>query len=132
MSINPTDAQMAAFAAAGLDTPIHMLNLLKFRDTAFYRDHPDEPARTGREAYALYSKATFPLIEKHGGRVVWHGRPDVLVIGEGEKWDSALIIEYPTGQAFFDMVQSDAYMATHYHRLAAMESMKLIRCEPAS
>lgn len=128
MSINPTRDQMAAFAAAGLDRPIQMLNLLKFRDTAYYRDHPEEPPRTGREAYALYSKATFPLVQKHGGRVVWQGKPEVLVIGEGEAWDLALIIEYPTGQAFLDMIGSKAYMADHYHRLAAMESMKLIRC----
>ena len=44
-----------------------MLNLLKFRATADYSDHPDETTCSGEEAYQRYSPLALPCVESVGG-----------------------------------------------------------------
>lgn len=53
-SLEPTEAQLAAFAAADQTQPIAMLNLLKFRDKAEYTDGRDAKGLSGQDAYGLY------------------------------------------------------------------------------
>lgn len=56
------------------------------------------------------------------------GTAPAYVIGDGEKpwWDAILIVEYPTPQAFADMVTTDEYAKVHQHRAAALERGDLI------
>ena len=50
-----------------------------------------------------------------------------IVIGdEAEDWDEVLVVEYPSRDAFFDMVTNPDYMATTHHRTAALERSALI------
>ncbi len=103
----------AAFAArAGEDSPVVMLNLLRFK--------PDG----GRERYAEYGAAVTPLLEKAGARVVYLGQPAQPLLGEGG-WDSVLLVEYPTRQAFLDMISSAEYQAIGYLRTEALEHGEL-------
>jgi len=50
------------------------------------------------------------------------------VIGDSERpwWDVILIVEYPSPQAFIDMVTDPAYAEAHEHRAAALERGDLI------
>lgn len=110
----------AAFVArAGDGTPVVMLNLLAFR--------PDG----GRERYEEYGEAVGPLLEKVGGRMVFLGQPAAALLGEGA-WDLVVLVEYPTRQAFLDMIGSDEYQAIAHLRTEALTNGELHPMNPAS
>jgi hypothetical protein len=48
-AVYPNEEQLARFGQAGPDGPIDMINLLKFRDKAEYKDGRDSQL-TGRQA----------------------------------------------------------------------------------
>jgi uncharacterized protein (DUF1330 family) len=103
----------ASFAArAGEDAPVTMLNLLRFKTDG------------GKERYAEYGAAVAPLLEKAGARVVFLGEAALPLLGEG-RWDSVLLVEYPTGQAFLDMIGSAEYQAIGHLRTEALEHGEL-------
>lgn len=81
--IDPERAQFDAFKALPRDTPIHMLNLVRFKDRATYPDdHPlAGKALTGAEAYANYGKDSSAVFSRVGGSVVWSGMMEAMVIG---------------------------------------------------
>ena len=104
---------LAAFAArAGDGTPVTMLNLLAFK--------PDG----GRERYAEYGAAVTPLVEGRGGRIVFAGAPAAPLLGE-EPWDLMVLVEYPSRQAFLDMVASEEYQAIGHLRSEALTRSEL-------
>lgn len=105
---------------------VTMLNLLRFRDEAHYPEHPGETPCSGREAYARYAKAAGACVHSHGGRVVFSGPIRSTLIGpEDERWDSMLLVEYPSLRAFLEMIESDTYRAIVHHRSAAVEDSRL-------
>ncbi len=98
----------AAFAGrAGEDGPVVMLNLLAFK--------PDG----GRERYEEYGAAVAPCLEKVGGRIVFMGEPAPALLGE-ESWDMVALVEYPSRQAFLDMIGSPEYQAIGHLRTEAL------------
>lgn len=109
------------------DTPLTMLNLLRFRDVAAYAAERGIPSCTGARAYAAYSRAVLPLLQRIGARVVWNGRAQHTVIGPAdEQWDEVLLVEYPSLAAFAQMVKSPDYQAIYFHRDAALLDSRLI------
>jgi hypothetical protein len=72
--------------------PIHMLNLVACAQQAAY---PDGRKATGAEAYAAYGAESGPVFERLGGRIVWQGRFELMLIGPRERWDHCFIAEYP-------------------------------------
>ncbi len=62
------------------------------------------------------------------------GRCDQVLIGdqEGQDWDSIALVEYPSRQAFIDMVSRPDYEKAHEHREAGLERTVLIATTPAS
>lgn len=122
----PKPDQIKALMEADWDGPIRMLNLLKFKDQAEYRGGDFEPC-TGREAYTRYGAVAGPFVAGVGGKPLFMADAKFVVIGdEAEDWDEVLIVEYPTKQAFFDMLGNEDYMATTVHRVAALERSALI------
>jgi uncharacterized protein (DUF1330 family) len=105
------EGALAAFAKRAADGPVFMLNLLEFL--------PDG----GAERYAEYGAAVAPILEGVGGRPVFAGRPSESLIGSGS-WNLVLVVEYPTRQAFLDMVSSPEYQA-----IAHLRSEALVRTE---
>jgi uncharacterized protein (DUF1330 family) len=102
---------LAAFTSRAGEGPVYMLNLLEFA--------PDG----GAERYAEYGEAVAPLLQGVGGQPVFAGRPAESLIGEGS-WDLMVLVEYPTRQAFLDMVSSPEYQA-----IAHLRSEALVRTE---
>jgi uncharacterized protein (DUF1330 family) len=92
--------------------PVTMLNLLAFR--------PDG----GRERYLEYGAAVAPLLEKAGGRLVFQGSAAPALLGE-HSWDLVLLVEYPTRQAFLEMIQSPEYQAIAHLRTEALTKGEL-------
>lgn len=131
--IDPERAQFDAFKALPRDTPIHMLNLVRFKAEADYPgDHPlAGQSLTGADAYANYGRESGPIFQRVGGSIVWRGTMEALLIGpEGERWDAVFIAQYPNSGAFMEMVTDPAYRLAVVHRQAAVETSRLIRCAP--
>jgi hypothetical protein len=105
-SVDPTREQFEVFKDLPRDTPIQMLNLIRCREKAAYPDdHANAAAGlTGREAYGEYGRTSSSVFGRVGGRIVWSGRPEAVVIGGGdETWDIAFIAEYPNANAFLEI-----------------------------
>ena len=128
--IDPSPEGWELFKSLPRDTPIHMLNLIKFHDLAQYLvDHPDHgKGRTGREAYRIYARGFQGVAEKLGAKMVWHGELECVVTGPQGEWDEGFVMGYPSSTAFFAMVQDPAYKSDVVaHRTAAVKDSRLIR-----
>lgn len=108
--------------------PIHMLNLVKLRDQAEYED---DRVATGAEAYAAYGRESAPVFKRLGGRIVWRGRMEQILIGPAtEAWDLCFIAEYPGPGAFAEMLGDPVYRRAMEHRQAAVADSRLVRMAP--
>ena len=131
--VDPAPAAFDAFKALPRDAPIQMINLVRFRASAAY---PDDHAQaeagwTGAEAYRRYGKESGPIFARVGGKIIWSGSPELILIGPtDEHWDTAFIAQYPTASAFLEMVTDPDYRRAVIHRQAAVETSRLIRCRP--
>ena len=111
----PNEEGFAAFAQrAGQPDggPVVMLNLLALE--------PDG----GRARYEQYGAAVAPLLERVGGRVLYAGEAAPALLG-GDRWDLVALVEYPTRQAFLDMVSSPEYQAIAHLRSEALTKGEL-------
>ena len=119
MAITPTTEQFLALAQDQRPGEVVMLNLLKFK------------ADGGSESYGRYGDAAVSMVEERGGKVLWMGRAEHVVIGEEhDEWDAVALVSYPSKQAFVDMVTQPKYMEAHEHREQGLERTVLIACEP--
>jgi uncharacterized protein (DUF1330 family) len=126
-TINGDPERLRRFIEADDGKPVVMINLLRFRDQAAYPPDSNEAPRTGAEAYAHYGKLAWPHIGDAGARVIWRGKVQGLPIAPpDEDWDEALLVEYPSRKAFFDMISKPAYRALSMHRTAALADSRLI------
>jgi hypothetical protein len=128
--IAPTDASAAALVARGMDTPVTMLNLMKFREIADYSRAPDlapsEPI-SGREAYARYMAGIAPLLEASGGEVLFEGTGGAWFIGpEAERWDKVLLVRQASVASFLSFAQDLEAQRFGHHRTAALEDSRLL------
>jgi uncharacterized protein (DUF1330 family) len=126
--IDPTKQSFAAFRDDARPGPIHMLNLVRLRERAAY---PDGRTASGADAYAAYGRDSAPVFTRLGGRIVWQGRFELMLIGPTqERWDHCFIAEYPSVAAFVEMIRDPVYREAVKHRQAAVEDSRLIRLAP--
>lgn len=107
---------LKALADLPPEAPVVMVNLLKFT------------SGTGRDRYLQYMREVQPHLARVGGTVRYCGDGPRTIIGDAERpwWDAILIVEYPTPQAFTDMVTDPDYQKVHEHRAAALAQGDLI------
>ena len=119
----------AAFRENDRPGPIHMLNLIRLRERA---DYPDGREATGAEAYAAYSEGSAPVFARLGGKIAWRGSFELMLIGpaDSEQWDICFIAEYPSVQAFVEMIFDPLYREAMVHRQAAVADSRLARMQP--
>jgi hypothetical protein len=123
MAIYPTAEQIQELLRGPADTPVVMLNLLRFKPRA---DAPDE-GKTGQEAYRLYADAMLEFVRSKGGRLVWSGRIDSQVIDTGgEGFHMAALVEYPSRAAFLAIAGDPHVREIGAHRAAGLESQWLL------
>lgn len=115
-TLEATREQIAALAVRPADEPVMMVNLLKFKTYG------------GLESYLRYAQEVTPHLQRVGATVRYAGTAPGVVIGDGEQpwWDTILVVEYPTPQAFLDMVTTPEYTKVHEHRAAGLERGDLI------
>jgi len=79
-AIDPTrESFKQLFQRVPAEGPVVMLNLLAFREQA------TDGRRTGRQAYADYSKAVAPLLAAVGGRLQWFGEAHHALIAPSDE-----------------------------------------------
>ena len=123
LDLYPTPEQVQTLLAGPPDTPVVMLNLLRFRERA---EAPHE-GKTGVEAYRRYADAMRRIVEGRGGRFLWVGRVDSFVIGQSDvSFDAAAIVEYPSRRVFVEIVGDPQVREIGAHRAAGLEGQWLI------
>ena len=143
MAITPTREQFTEFAHATRDGEIVMINLLHFAKGDSAEGGPggsttedveglESIQSTGAGAYRDYSDQVVKMVEARGGRVIWTGRPENVLIGDSDKddWDLVALVSYPSRAAFIDMVTSPSYQEAHTHRERGLDRTVLLACEP--
>ena len=129
--VYPDPAQMTDMQASGPDGPIVMVNLLKFRDRAVYKDGRDEDI-SGREAYQRYGVEVAKLVRAYGGEVLFAGDVTFLALGQVESlWDEVALAQYPNRAALLQMSMSAEWRAIAVHREAGLEGQLNIETVPA-
>ena len=131
--IDPSRENWQVFKDLPRARPIHMLNLLKFRDLADYpQGHPNHgKGLTGREAYAIYEQRFQQLVADDGAAMVWEAPMECVVTGPAGEWDEAFVMGYPNSGVFMAMVKNEEYVRDVVpHRTAAVADSRLIRFGP--
>ncbi len=115
--------QFKAFAQLPMDTPLVMLNLLKFKDRV------SETGLSGAESYAAYMRQAAPFFAKAGAEILFMGKPQTMLIGPEDEnlWDKVLLVKYNTISSFLEMVQAEGYPA--HVRKQALNDSRLIHCK---
>ena len=122
--ISPSDTQLAELQAYPQNTPLVMLNVLKFKAQT------EKTNETGEEAYARYFKNATPFVEKSGAKLIWKGQVHSTVIGNSDNQpDVVFLVEYPTVNHFFEMVSNPEYQKIAGDRAIALEYGGLIACQ---
>ncbi len=123
--ITPNREQFEQLAGAPDDGPVVMLNLLMFKE------HADGAASSGMEEYRRYGDAAVEMIEARGGKVLWSGRGEQILIGDpADEWDAVLLVQYPSRKAFIEMVTAPEYDDAHKHREQGLERTVVVACAP--
>jgi hypothetical protein len=127
------ECSATALEAAGrtLDAegPVHMVNMVRFRDLADYRGKSELPPCSGREAYfQRYAPAFSKVAQGEDYGLFWLGNVrGVLVGAEGENWDDIVIVRYSSFAALRRILESAAYEAEAApHRRAALADWRFI------
>ncbi|WP_296676538.1 DUF1330 domain-containing protein [Novosphingobium sp.] len=128
--VDPSRDNWQRFKDLPRNTPIHMLNLIKFRDLADYpQGHPEHgKGLTGRQAYAIYAAGFQRLVAQDGAAMVWNAPLECVVTGPEGEWDEAFVMGYPDSAAFLAMIKNAEYISEIVpHRTAAVADSRLIR-----
>ncbi len=118
----------------GIEGPVVMLNLLRFREVADYSHAPElAPAEpiSGAAAYDIYVEQVQPHLEASGGKLVFKGEGGQFLIGpEDERWDLAMLVEQSSLESFFAFAQMPGMNAILAHRTAALVDSRLLPLAP--
>jgi uncharacterized protein (DUF1330 family) len=119
----PTPEQIRELLRGPSDTPVVMVNLLRFKERA---GAPDEGA-SGMEAYRRYGEPMRRIVEERGARFLWMGRVDSFVIGASDTpFDAVALVEYPSRRVFVEIVNDPRVREIGAHRAAGLEGQWLV------
>ncbi len=120
MAIDPTGKSLKNFLTDDPDSPVVMLNLLRFTED-------------GRASYAQYAEAlATTFLPRYGGEVLYAGDGDTpLVAEQGQDWDMVLLVRYPTRRAFSEMVADPEYQQVTALRSGALVEAVLQPTSPS-
>ena len=130
------DALRAAADVIPADSPIVMLNLVRYHAQADYSGHTDQAGCSGQEAYLLRYAPAFNAVAAAEGltgiEVLYLGRVTAALAAPAEeRWDNIVLVKYPSFAAFRTVTESSRYLAEAYpHRKAALADWRLIATSP--
>ena len=111
------------------DGPVHMVNLVRYRDLADYRGKSELPPCTGRQAYfQRYAPAFKKVAEGVDYGVFWVGHVRAVLVGaEDERWHDIVIVRYSSFAALREILESPSYEEEAApHRRAALADWRFI------
>jgi len=121
MAVEPDQKQLEEIAALANDPesgPLVMLNLNRYRD---------------RDAYARYGEAAIRVLERVGGKILWHTQAHDVVIGDpNDGYDEVIAVWYPSAAAFLALATDPEILERRADRVAGLERATILRCEAAS
>lgn len=125
-TIDPVAKDLPALLASlPRQTPIVMLNLLRFNEVAAYKEAG--MGGSGREAYTRYAKVAARKVQEVGGALVFMGEAQAgIICPADEVWHEVLLVRYPSSEAFMSMLAMPDYQAATKHRTAALADARLI------
>ena len=100
-SVIPNKDQMDEFLEGDIESPISMVNLLKFKEKAEYEDGRDTNL-SGKEAYMIYGIEVQEHLKKVGGEIVF------------------AVARYPSRTAMLEMMMDPDYQESEKHRSAGL------------
>jgi uncharacterized protein (DUF1330 family) len=118
-TIKSNPDQFKKLAKNPVDSPVVMLNLLKYK------------ADGGKSSYLNYMKEAAKFVEGVGGKVLYLGAPDELLNGE-EVWDLLMLVQYPSRKAFIQMTNNPDYLTIHEFREEGIERAVLYATDPVT
>ena len=124
-------SRLRRWAEADDGAPVHMLNLIRFRDSmSAVPGHP-EFTGTAQEANSHYEQVVLPMLARRGIYPVFASTPQGLGDGlesnllgfeaEMDFWDRVMLVRYPSRRAFLDLASNQAYMTVAPYKLAAID-----------
>ena len=120
-ALRPNTKQVARLVTGDNKSPIYMVNLLKFKK---YANYPDKRVTTlsGQEAYSIYAEELEPYLKQVGGKIIFQGEVNNLLIGTiDELWDAVAVVYYPSKNALLKMIDNTDYQKIEIHRQAGLE-----------
>lgn len=122
--VKPSQEQMTHLLSYPKDTPVVMVNILKFKAKT------DKGNETGQEAYTRYYKNTLALIGKAEAKLIWKGAVATTIIGDSiDQPDMIFLVEYPSVNHFLEIITSPEYQKIANDRTIALEYGGLIACQ---
>ena len=115
--------QFKEFVKLPMDTPVVMLNLLKFKELV------PETGISGEASYKEYMSQATPFFEKANAEVLFIGKPQNMLIGPEDEdlWDKVLLVKYNTIAGFLGMVKAKGYPS--HIRAQSLDDSRLIHCK---
>ena len=111
------EAEFQKIRDMGADSgPIVMLNLIKVKDQQAFQKYTE----------AVFANFDAPSITYIGART----GPVPIGSADFHDWDMIACVEYPSPQAFIDMVDSDKYAECYPLRHAGVEKASLVVTSP--
>lgn len=110
------------------NTPVTMLNLLKYSEQAYYPEGFEALPCSGKHAYTQrYLSRSKVHVAKAGATIVFEGSVVASLLSPAdEKWDSVIIVTYPSIEAFMKMAAAPEYEELGIHRAAGLEDSRLL------
>ena len=122
--VKPSKEQMEKVMGYPKNTPLVMLNIIKFKEKT------GNGNETGKEAYARYFKNAKPFIAQSNAKLIWKGAVAATVIGDAKKEpDMIILVEYPSVDHFIRMISNPEYQKIANDRTIALEYGGLIACQ---
>lgn len=121
-AIVPNLDQFQALAQSTDTGPVVMPNLAALRAGGH---------GSGGAAFARWAERAVPMVESVGGKVLFAGRGNQVLIGDtSEPWDFVVMSWYPSRRAFLEMVTSQAYRDANADREQALVRSLMVACTP--
>jgi len=126
--VNPDEAQLRALLESDEPGPLQFVNLLAFRDQAVYPEGHELAGAglSGAEAYGRYGAVALGHVTRRGGTLTLFNEVRFVLVGRDVPWDQIAVMEYPSIDAFVDMIRDPDYQAALVHRDAGLAETVLL------
>ena len=116
-TILPDQEQFEILNAISDDTPLVMVNMLRFKPEG------------GEALYEQYSQLTMRILDRIGAKVIYYGSDCMTFIGD-DKWDAVLMVQYPSRSVFVEMITDEKYLEASQYRTQALVDSRLYVTRP--